>query len=128
MDTGVDYLHPDLAQRWRGGPNSWYDPNGEHATPYDHTGHGTQVMGIMVGGDAGGASIGVAPGARWISVKIFNDAGYSSISIIHEGFQWLMDPDGNPDTNDAPDVINNSWGYPNDAGICLDLPQMQQRT
>ncbi|GAB6193596.1 S8 family serine peptidase [Desulfocastanea catecholica] len=111
MDTGVDGNHPDLSARWRGGSNSWYDPNGEHSTPYDRTGHGTQVMGIMVGGSAGGSTIGVASGAQWIAVKIFNDVGQASYSVIHSGFQWLMDPDDNPTTNDAPDVVNNSWGY-----------------
>lgn len=110
MDTGVDAAHPDLASRWRGGSNSWYDPNGQHATPYDKTGHGTQTMGLMVGGDAGGSTVGIAPGARWIAVKIFNDAGQSTLSNIHLGFQWLLDPDGNPASNDAPDVVNNSWG------------------
>jgi subtilisin family serine protease len=38
MDTGVDVTHPDLAGRWRGGTNSWYDPNGQHpTTPTDVT-------------------------------------------------------------------------------------------
>lgn len=110
MDTGVDINHPDLQSKWRGGTNSWYDPNGEHATPYDAHGHGTQTMGIMVDGDAGGTSVGVAPVANWIAVKIFNDRGTASLSVIHQGFQWLLDPDHNPDTDDAPDVVNNSWG------------------
>ena len=111
MDTGVDYNHTDLSGQWRGGSNSWYDPNGEHATPYDKSGHGTQVMGVIVGGDATGTVIGVAPDAQWIAVKMYNDAGSASYSVIHQGFQWLLDPDGNPGTNDAPDVVNNSWGY-----------------
>ena len=71
MDSGVDLSHPDLSSRWRGGSNSWYDPYGQHpATPIDLTGHGTETMGVMLGGDAGGTSIGVAPQARWIAVKI----------------------------------------------------------
>jgi subtilisin family serine protease len=58
MDTGVDVTHPDLASRWRGGTNSWYDPNGQHpTTPTDVSGHGTWTMGVMVGGDAGGSSV-----------------------------------------------------------------------
>lgn len=117
MDTGVDIDHPDLQSGWRGGSNSWYDPNGEHPTPYDGNGHGTQTMGIMVGGDAGGTSIGAAPGAQWIAAKIFNDSGTTSSSVIHQSFQWLLDPDGNPDTDDAPDVVDNSWGS-DEAGIC----------
>jgi subtilisin family serine protease len=110
MDTGVDATHPDLAGRWRGGTNSWYDPNGEHpTTPLDRNGHGTWTMGAMVGGEAGGSAIGVAPDARWIAVKIFNDRGTTTSTMIHRGFQWLLDPDGNPATADAPNVVNNSW-------------------
>ena len=110
MDTGVDVTHPDLASRWRGGTNSWYDPNGEHpTTPTDVSGHGTWTMGVMVGGDAGGSSVGVAPDATWIAVKIFNDHGTATSTGIHQGFQWLLDPDGNPATADAPDVVNDSW-------------------
>jgi serine protease AprX len=109
MDTGVDIKHPDLETKWRGGTNSWYDPNGQHVAPADLNGHGTQIMGIMVGGDAGGTAIGVAPDAQWIAAKIYNDAGTTTYSVIHQAFQWLLDPDGNPDTDDAPDVVNISW-------------------
>jgi subtilisin family serine protease len=110
MDTGVDATHPDLAAKWRGGPNSWYDPNGQHpTTPTDISGHGTQTMGVMVGGNAGGSSVGVAPDAKWIAVKIFNDRGTATSTGIHQGFQWLLDPDGNPNTADAPNVVDNSW-------------------
>jgi len=121
MDTGVDVTHPDLASRWRGGTNSWYDPNGQHpTTPTDVSGHGTWTMGVMVGGSAGGTAVGVAPDAQWIAVKIFNDQGVSSSSVIHQGFQWLLDPDGNPNTADAPDVVNNSWTM-SSAGCLLDF-------
>jgi serine protease AprX len=112
MDSGVDVTHPDLASRWRGGSNSWFDPFGQHpTTPTDLSGHGTWTMGVMISGDAGGTSIGVAPQAQWIAVKIFNDAGTSTATAIHQGFQWLLDPDGDPNTADAPQVVNNSWAY-----------------
>jgi bacillopeptidase F len=117
MDTGVDAQHPDLAGRWRGGINSWYDPNNEHFSPFDADGHGTQTMGLIVGGDAGGTAIGVAPGARWIAAKVFNDAGDAFLSNIHLGFQWLLDPDRNPSTPDAPDVVSSSWGFDNPASL-----------
>ena len=118
MDTGVDLTHPDLQSRWRGGKNSWYDPYEQHEMPYDGNGHGTQTMGIIVGGDAGGSAIGVAPGAKWIAIKIFNDRDQAPLSAIHQGFQWALDPDGDPDTDDAPDVVNNSWGIEN-TGECF---------
>jgi serine protease AprX len=105
MDTGADLAHPDLRSKWRGGTNSWFDPHGEEATPYDATGHGTQALGVMVGGP----EIGVAPNARWISVRLFNGKGRASMSDIHLAFQWLLDPDGDPATVDAPDVVNASW-------------------
>jgi serine protease AprX len=119
MDTGVDANHPDLSAKWRGGDNSWYDPHGEHATPYDPAGHGTQTMAIMVGGAAGGTAIGVAPGARWIAAKLYNDAGVARYSDIHLAFQWLLEPDGDLATLDAPDVVNASWGLTGTAGQCI---------
>lgn len=119
MDSGVDAAHPDLAAQWRGGDNSWYDPHGEHAIPHDSDGHGTQTMAIMVGGGAGGTAIGMAPDARWIAAKLYNDAGLARYSDIHLSFQWLLDPDGDLNTLDAPDVVNASWGLVGTAGQCI---------
>jgi serine protease AprX len=119
MDTGVDAAHPDLATKWRGGNNSWYDPHGQHPSPYDPTGHGTQTMGIIVGGSAGGSAIGLAPDARWIAAKLYDDAGFARYSDIHLAFQWLLDPDGDLNTMDAPDVVNASWGLVGTAGQCI---------
>jgi hypothetical protein len=101
MDTGVDLAHPDLRRIWRGGANSWFDPHGEEAAPYDALGHGTQAMGIIVGG----SGLGVAPDARWLAVKLYNADGRARMSDIHLAFQWLMDPDGDPATVDAPDIV-----------------------
>lgn len=115
VDSGVDLAHADLAAGWRGGSNSWFDPNGQHVTPFDADGHGTGTLGVILGRSSGS---GVAPGASWIAVKIFDDAGMAFNSRIHQGFQWLLDPDGNPATDDAPDIVNNSWGFEDEAGLC----------
>jgi subtilisin family serine protease len=124
MDSGADLLHPDLSATWRGGSNSWLDPYGQYATPVDtdSSGHGTAVLGVMVGGDAGGTTIGTAPKARWIAARMFNDYDEVTDSVIHQIFQWFLDPDGNGDTSDAPDVINGSWGLLDangQAGACI---------
>jgi bacillopeptidase F len=120
VDTGVDPGHPDLAGRWRGGPGGWLDPHGEHATPHDASGHGTQTTAIAVGGAASGTAIGMAPDARWIAVKLFDDAGRARASDVHLALQWLLDPDGDPSTADAPDVVSAAWGLLDAAEACVD--------
>ncbi len=116
LDSGVDWHHPALQTSYRGydlggsykHEGHWYCATGEGYTyPYDGYGHGTHTMGTIVGG--GAPAIGVAPGARWIAAKIFNDQGIGYDSWIHAAFQWALDPDGNPATDDAPHVVNNSW-------------------
>ncbi|WP_157987487.1 carboxypeptidase regulatory-like domain-containing protein [Jiangella endophytica] len=116
MDGGADGGHPALAPSWRGTSGdpatSWYVPTGEnYPTPGDGSGHGTHVTGSIVG-SAPGELTGVAPGATWIAAKIFRDSGSTTESIIHDGFQWMLAPGGDPAA--APDVVNNSWG--SDAG------------
>jgi uncharacterized repeat protein (TIGR01451 family) len=77
-------------------------------------------MGLMVGGQGNnGNDFGVAPEAKWIAVKMFNDVGTGTTAGIHAGFQWLLDPDGNPASADAPHVVNNSWtfGNPNSCNL-----------
>ncbi len=119
IGSGVDGYHPDLAPRFRGGGNSWFDATKDPKTtiPFDAdkvTYHGTGVMGIALGGSHSGVNIGVAPGAKWIAAKIFSlDPNTNTLvskgQYIVEAFQWMLDPDGDPNTQDAPDVVNNSW-------------------
>ena len=127
LDSGVDVSHPDLASQWRGGTNSWYDPYGQHpSTPTDLSGHGTATMGLIVGGDAGGTSIGMAPGAHWIAAKVFNDSGGATATALHLAFQWALDPDHDPTTDDAPQVVNGSWSIGSAPGCDLSFqPDVQ---
>jgi subtilisin family serine protease len=118
FDTGVDGNHPALSASWYGNiisDNSaaWFDPYGS-TFPMDMTGHGSHVMGIMVGRD-GDDTIGVAFNANWICASVIDrGAGLSkTISDILSAFEWAADPDGNPATiDDVPDVICHSWGIP----------------
>ena len=120
LDTGVDWQHPALLKKYRGynphGPaqhlGNWFVVTGEpYLVPGDSNGHGTHTMGTMVGNDEAGYRTGVAPGASWIAVKLFNNQGYTYESWIHAAFQWVMAPAGNPAL--APDVVNCSWGSAN---------------
>ncbi len=117
LDTGVDWQHPALLAKYRGyrgrSPaihyGNWHVSTDEgYLYPGDGYGHGTHTMGTMLGDDGAGRRIGVAPGARWIAVKVFNNAGYTLESWIHDAFQWVMAPEGDPAL--APDIVNNSWG------------------
>ncbi len=111
MDTGVDWLHPDLFNNYRGNPGNndiihmgnWFDAVDSAIAPIDPNGHGTHVAGTAVGENG----IGVAPGAEWIAVRVLDSEGYGKIGDIHAGFQWLLAPDGDP--KKSPDLVNNSW-------------------
>jgi len=121
IDTGVDGDHPALSTKWRGNngysrAESWFDPVEGDSIPHtfgtpgeSRYMHGTMVAGILVGHDSDtGDTTGVAFDAQWISAGVLDVPG----ADIFEALQWLIDPDGDPNTEeDVPDVINNSWGY-----------------
>jgi subtilisin family serine protease len=111
IDSGVDYTHPDLGGclgpgcKVRGGYDLVYDD----ADPRDDNGHGTHVAGIVA---ANGATTGVAPEAALLAYKVLNSLGAGPTSRIIAGLERAADPDGDPNTDDAPDVINMSLGGP----------------
>jgi len=103
LDTGIDGTHPALA----GKILAFKDFTADQAqTPTDTQGHGSHVAGTVAGSDG----VGVAPGARIIMGRVFDASGGSSDEILLNGMQWMLDPDGIPETNDGPRLINNSWG------------------
>ncbi len=115
LDTGVDITGipgaqpSEVAGTWRGGDNSWFDPYGGTSTPVDPDGHGTAVTSIIAGRGLSGRALGVAPDATWIAAKIFDDDGKATTAAIHAALQWVLDPDGDPATDDGADVVNASW-------------------
>ncbi|MFC5604785.1 S8 family serine peptidase [Sporosarcina koreensis] len=124
IDTGVQWDHPALKQKYRGydaatGQVShkfhFFDATraGREAA-YDDHGHGTHVTGTMVGSEPDGSNqVGVAPGAKWIAVKVFDAAGNTTDDILLAAAQWILAPhdrNGNVRVDLAPDVVNNSWG------------------
>ncbi len=122
VDTGVDGNHPALADRFLGDTDedgdydeSWLDPFDETnwEFPRDAYSHGTHTMGTICGRTEAGDTIGVAIDAKWIASTAVDRDPYNTnatISDIIESFQWLVDPDNNSETQDNPDVVNNSWG------------------
>jgi bacillopeptidase F len=123
IDTGVQWEHPALMEKYRGynpaNPNqpdhqlNWFDAVGGKETPYDDLKHGSHTVGTMVGSEPDGSNqIGVAPGAKWIAVKAFSERGGNDVDLLEAG-EWILAPkdaEGNPHPELAPDVVNNSWG------------------
>jgi subtilisin family serine protease len=125
IDTGVDGNHPALAARWRGAnghpwQECWLDVLGTATTfPTDNGSHGTHTMGTITGlGATTQDTIGVAWGAQWIAANAINQGVSPDFdNDIIVCFQWMADPDHNPNTvDDVPDVVQNSWrvneGFP----------------
>lgn len=110
LDTGIDTEHETLVGRTIATKD--FVTSYEDNTPNDGHGHGTHCSGTIGGTNAGGKHIGVAPGVQFIVGKIFGDSGSTSVSSIMNGMQWITDPDNNPETNDFPRVVSNSWGGP----------------
>ncbi|MFG1607715.1 S8 family serine peptidase [Actinoplanes sp. NPDC049265] len=123
VDTGVDYTHPALKNKYRGlqadgsydHNYNWFDPanicSGD--APCDNNSHGTHTMGTMVGSDGGSNQIGVAPGAKFIAAKGCETNSCSDTSLLAAA-QWILAPTDlngqNPRPDLRPDVVNNSWG------------------
>jgi bacillopeptidase F len=127
FDTGVDGLHPALFDSWKGHDGdsaaAWFDPAyGEsfpHVASEIRPEHGTWTLGAVCGrDDTRDFTIGVAPDAQWMSAAIIDIIGTS----ILDAFQWVADPDGNPNTvDDLPDVVNHSWGFQKSVVTCENL-------
>jgi hypothetical protein len=124
IDTGLDWQHPAILHQYRGWngvsadhAHHWWDASGAYpAAPGDGHGHGTHTTGTLVGDDGRGDRIGVAPRARTIHCKGMSDAGTGSDLTFLTCFEFMLAPwnlagtDPRPDL--APDILNNSWGYP----------------
>lgn len=114
LDTGIDYNHPDLGQGFGAGFKvaGGYDFVNEDEDPMDDHGHGTHVAGIAA---ANGVDFkGVAPDARLFAYKVLNNYGNGYDSWILAAIERCVDPDQNPETDDALDVVNMSLGRPPD--------------
>lgn len=121
IDTGVDGTHPALSERFRGDVDgdgdydeSWLDPYDTHWDfPQDSGNHGTHTMGTICGRSAQGDTIGVAINAEWMASAAVDRGGmHRTMQDILISFEWAVDPDGDSETHDNPDVIGNSWGIP----------------
>lgn len=105
IDAGASAWHEQLLDGFRGGDSSWYDPAGSRPMPVDAlTGHGTGILSVAVGRNAGGPGLGVAPGARWVACVGLPGGRYNNVTLI-ECADWML-------TTAQPDVLINAWLLP----------------
>ena len=129
-DTGVDPTHPALELQYLGlyvpQEQAWLelDPHTllpVNTEPFDCQTHGTHVAGTVMGLDRlNNDTIGVAFNAQWMAAPMLYVCGKNTQGVA-VSLQWALNPDGNPaTTDDMPDVINNSWGFPSDSLLVPD--------
>ncbi len=122
-DTGVDVSHPDLAGKmWSDVPGDPQYPGGWiefgfdgnpvlGSIPHDTHGHGTHTSGTVLGGDASGTAIGMAPEATLMHALVL-PRGSGSFAQVIGGIEWCVSPfdaDGAPAGRPAH-VHSMSWG------------------
>ena len=101
-DSGIDLAHTDVA-RIRTDLSHKYGPWSQRKQIDDTTGHGTAVYGIA-GASRNGLDIhGVAPDAQFMILKQSHNPTYND---FRDSIRRV--------TSAGADVMNNSWGWPQD--------------
>lgn len=105
LDSGVANVHDDIASQVVGhanfvSANTKEDPE---ADPEDKYGHGTHVAGIVAAKFNNKIGVaGVCPDCSILDVKVLNDNGSGSSSVIANGISWAA--------SNGAKVINMSLG------------------
>jgi subtilisin len=102
IDSGID----QTAANWDLNVQSGgIDCTGGNDPMRDGFGHGTHVAGTLGALDNDVGVVGVAPGVRIWSVKVFNDAGKGSVRTVLCGLNWVLDQAA---AGNKMDVVNMS--------------------
>ncbi|MEJ2274147.1 MAG: S8 family serine peptidase [Woeseiaceae bacterium] len=102
LDGGFDLDHPDLAPNINLALSADFTGEGLQYGLPDTFSHGTHVAGTIAAADNGFGTIGVAPGAELVLVKVLGDAGSGSFADVIAGIYHAAMVDA--------DVINMSLG------------------
>lgn len=137
VDTGVEWTHPALKDKYRGNGSrglnhnyNWYNTvdNVCKTSPCDGNGHGTHVTGTVVGRD-GNIAIGVAPGAKFIACKALSAGGSGSMSAVLGCYQWMLAPTelngANPNPALRPQIVSASLGGGGKAAMIQAVANLQ---
>src|SRR3954447_2132121 len=86
IDTGIDATHPELAENYAGGYNT-FDPT---KPPVDDHGHGTHVAGTIAAADNTIGVVGMAPKARIWSIKALDNKGAGTTEGVVAGLDYVI--------------------------------------
>lgn len=98
VDSGVDEDHPDLKGRLVSNGDTLFryyymDENGDVSYSNDvcdENDHGTHVSGAVLGERNGTGTVGVAPGAKLLPIRVFGDEGGADAASILAGVQYAV--------------------------------------
>jgi thermitase len=103
LDSGINEAHPDLT----GKVVARHDFTGSSAGTDDLVGHGTHVAGIAAASTNNAIGVaGVGYDSRLLNVKVLDDSGSGSISMLFDGIYWAAD--------NGAHIINMSLGGEDD--------------
>ncbi|MCS4542397.1 MAG: S8 family peptidase [Euryarchaeota archaeon] len=111
VDGGVDYNHPDLKDNYIGG----YDFADNDNDPMDYDGHGTNCAGAALAKKNGFGTVGIAPGAKLLAVKVFRQGG-SSLSTLIAGIDYAVQ--NKADVISMSFILGSSYSYASLAQAC----------
>lgn len=88
LDTGI-FNHIDFSRRIVG----FYDCVQHKTSPYDDSGHGTHVSGIIAGNGyaSRGKYRGIAPMVNLVGVKVLDKNGNGRIESVIKGAEWVIE-------------------------------------
>lgn len=102
LDTGFDLDHPDLAPNINFALSKDFTGEGLGYSLPDPFSHGSHTAGTVAAADNGFGTIGVAPEAELMLVKVLGDAGSGSFADVITGIVYAAD--------NGADVISMSLG------------------
>ena len=102
LDTGVDPDHPDIDIQDDNFVEVNDDGEIENVDPYDSSDHGTHTSATVVGGNASGEYIGVAPEATLYHGLVIPGGG-GSFAQVAAGMEWAANESG-------VDIVSMSLG------------------
>jgi len=101
------------------GPDLSFESQAPNLRYLDTFGHGTHMAGIIAGRDAYPWSfLGVAPGARLVSIKVADSYGNSDVSQVIAAIDWVVQHAHDPGLNIR--VLNLSFGTQSEQSYVLD--------